>query len=119
MTASAYSLSILVPDAGFAVVQGEVVIGGLHGASRHHHCAYCKSWLFTRPDGMDGFVNVRASMLDDPHWFVPFVETSTGEGYPWARTGAVHSFADIPDDAVFEPIVAEFVERGARPSSPR
>ena len=117
MTASAYSLSILVPDAGFAVVQGEVVIGGLHGASRHHHCAHCKSWLFTRPEGMDGFVNVRATMLDDARWFVPFVETSTAEGFPWARTGAVHSFEGIPDDEVFGPIVGEFRERGARPSS--
>jgi hypothetical protein len=24
-------------------------------------------------------VNVRASLLDDPSWFVPFIETMTGE----------------------------------------
>jgi hypothetical protein len=67
---------------------------------------------------MDFMVNLRASMLDVREWFVPFVETCTAEGFPWARTGAVHSFANIPDASVFGPIVAEFAERGARPGSP-
>ncbi|MDP3174465.1 MAG: GFA family protein [Phenylobacterium sp.] len=36
MTSSAFSLSAAIPADGFAVVQGEPVIGGLHGASRHY-----------------------------------------------------------------------------------
>jgi len=115
MTASAFSLSVLVPASGFEVVAGEPVIGGLHGAARHFHCEHCKSWLFTRPDGMAGFVNVRATMLDDAAWFVPFVETSTAEALPWARTSATHSFANIPPAEVFGPIVEEFARVGARP----
>src|SRR5688572_3174914 len=60
MTAGPYSLSVAVPASGFAVVAGEPVIGGLHGASRHYHCPHCKSWLFTRPEGMDEMmVNLR------------------------------------------------------------
>ena len=116
MSASAFSLSILVPASGFAVTAGEPVIGGLHGAARHHHCAHCKTWAFTRPEGMDAFVNVRATMLDDHAWFVPFVETSRAEGFPWAATGATHSFPNIPPAEAFGPIVADFQQRGARPS---
>jgi hypothetical protein len=115
MTASAFSLSILVPDAGFAITAGEPVPGGLHGAARHFHCDYCKSWLFTRPDGMDAFVNVRATMLDDAGWFAPFVETSTAEALPWAKTGAVHSFPNIPEPTVWGPIVEAFARDGAHP----
>ena len=115
MSASAYSLSIAVPAAGFAVTSGEPVIGGLHGASRHFHCPHCKSWMFTRPERLDDLVNVRATMLDDHAWFAPYVETSRAEGFAWATTGAVHSFPDMPDVQVFGPLVAEFAERGPRP----
>jgi hypothetical protein len=115
MTASAFSLSVLVPAAGFEVTTGEPVIGGLHGAAHHFHCEYCKSWLFTRPDGMDAFVNVRATMLDDARWFAPFVETSTAEALRWAKTAAVHSFPNIPAPEVWGPIVEAFAREGARP----
>jgi hypothetical protein len=72
--------------------------------------------MFTRPDGMDGLVNVRATMLEDASWFVPFVETSTAEKLPWATTGATHSFSNIPPSEAFGPIVAEFARLGARPA---
>ncbi|MCI3133203.1 GFA family protein [Phenylobacterium aquaticum] len=49
MTASAFSLSVLVPAAGFTVTAGEPVIGGLHGSPKHFHCPHCMSWMFTRP----------------------------------------------------------------------
>jgi hypothetical protein len=56
MSASAYSLSVAVPSDGFEVIQGEPVIGGLHGdQSRHHHCDWCKSWVFTRIKPRTGF----------------------------------------------------------------
>ncbi len=115
MTASAFSLSMLVPSAGFEITAGEPVIGGIHGPDRHFHCDYCKSWLFTRPSGMDAFVNVRAMMLDDRAWFIPFVETNTATAFPWASTGATHSFRDIPAPEAWGPLIAEFAARGARP----
>ncbi|MGE0546960.1 MAG: GFA family protein [Kofleriaceae bacterium] len=115
MTASAFSLSLFLPIQGFEVIQGEPVIGGIHGPDRHFHCEHCKSWLFTRPNGMDPFVNVRATVLDDHSWFVPFVETSTSEALPWAKTGATHSFANVPPPDVYEPIVEQFARQGARP----
>lgn len=115
MSASAFSLSILVPAAGFEITQGEPVLGGMHGPPKHFHCPHCKSWMFTRPDGIDHLVNVRATMLDDHAWYAPFVETCRSEGLPWATTGAVHSFPNIPSPEVFGPIAAEFAERGPRP----
>ena len=73
--ASAFSLSAAFPEEAFQITQGDTVIGGLHGSeARHHHCAHCKSWLFTRWGDM---VNLRAPMLDDPAWFEPFIETWT------------------------------------------
>ena len=105
MTASAHSLTLTVPAAGFRVTQGEPVIGGLHGPTRHFGCGHCLSSVFTRPEGMDGFVNLRATMLDQQGWFVPFVEVRRDEMLPWAGTPAPHRYPSDPD----------FAARGARP----
>ena len=70
---------------------GGLVVGGVHGSPPHFHCDYCKSWMVTRVEGPQAFVNVRATMLADHSWFVPFVETATAEALPWAKTGAKHS----------------------------
>ena len=66
ITASAFSTCIAVPIDGFAVTQGEPVIGGLHGEqARHALCDWCKSRLFTRIEPDMGFLNIHATMLDD------------------------------------------------------
>jgi hypothetical protein len=65
---------------------------------------------------MEGFVNLRASTLDDHTWYAPFVETSTAEALPWAKTGAKHSFPNIPALEVWGPIVAEFATSGPHPA---
>ncbi len=97
MSASAFSLSVAVPAAGFAVVTGTTVIGGIHDPHvHHHHCDHCKSWMFTRMDPDQGFVNVRATMLDDVRWFEPFIETWCSEALPWARTAARHRYEGFP-----------------------
>ena len=112
MSASAYSLSAAVPAEGFEVIEGEPVIGGLHGPDAHHyHCPHCKSWMFTRPEGMDWFVNLRPTMLDDAKWFSPFIETYTSEKLPWATTPAVHSYETFPPFEAYEGLVKEFMRR--------
>jgi hypothetical protein len=109
MTGSAFSTSIAVPAEGFEVIAGEPVIGGLHGdQSRHHHCDWCKSWLFTTITPDMGFVNVRATMLDDASWYVPFIETFTSEALPWAKTPAPHSYPAFPPMEEFGRLTAEF-----------
>jgi len=114
MTASAFSLSVAIPSAGFEIIRGEPVIGGLHGAARHFFCGYCMSWMFTRAEGMDWFVNVRATMLDDPSWFTPFVETWTREKLAWATTPARHSFAELPELAAYAGLIAEYQAQAAQ-----
>jgi hypothetical protein len=96
MTAGAYSLSLGYPRSALTILSGEPVIGGLHGATRHYHCDYCKSWLYTEPDAVPDFVNVRTTMLDNPPSEPPFVETYAAEGLPWARTGAAHRYENLP-----------------------
>lgn len=116
MTASAYSLTVIVAADGFEVTEGEPILGGLKGpVSRHHHCPSCLSWVFTRAKGFEGFVNLRASVLDDRRWFQPFIELWTDEKLPWAATGARHSFATSPEMADFQPLTEAFRAEGARP----
>jgi hypothetical protein len=97
----------------FKVMSGEPVIGGLHGATRHYFCPHCMSWVFTRPEGMDEFVNVRATLMDDARRFIPFLETYTDEMLPWAKTPAVHSFRKFPPPEQFPALLAEFAKRFA------
>jgi len=111
MSSSAFSLSAAIPTEGFAVTQGEPVIGGLHGAAQHYFCSYCMSWLFTKPEGMDWFVNLRPTMLDDPAEFAPFVETWTSEKLPWATTSAVHSYDKLPQMAEYELLTRDYAEQ--------
>ena len=116
MTGSAYSLTLSLPTDGFEVVSGEPVIGGLGGPQVHHfHCPSCKSWMFTRAEGFDWFVNLRPSMLDEHHWFVPYVELWTSEKLPWATTPARHGYETVPQMADFEMLMQAYAEEGARP----
>ncbi len=115
LSASAFSLTMAIPAEGFATTKGEPVAGGLHGPHRQLYCAHCKNWMFTLPQGLDFFVNVRATMLDAHDWFVPFVEVNTAEKLPWATTPARHSFATQPDLDGYAPLVEAFAREGARP----
>jgi hypothetical protein len=115
MTASAFALTLTLPEHGLRVTQGEPVIGGLHGATRHFFCPYCLTWMFTRPAGDDGFVNLRPSTLDDHAWFAPFIEVFTEAKLPWAETGAVHSYPTFPEMADYGSLARDYAERGARP----
>jgi hypothetical protein len=108
MTSSAYSLSVAFPSEAFTVTQGEPVIGGLHGALQHYFCAYCMSWMFTRPPGLDWFVNVRTSLLDDAERFAPCIETCTKEKLSWATTPAVHSYETFPPQDEFPRLIAAY-----------
>jgi hypothetical protein len=99
-----------IPSEGISVIEGEPVIGGLHGATRHYFCPYCMSWMFKRAEGLDWFVNLRPTMLDDPSWFVPFVETFTEEKLAWATTPAVHSYRRFPPFEDYEGLTKEYAK---------
>jgi hypothetical protein len=109
MSSSAFSLTALCPVAGFAVTQGEPVIGGLHREElRHFFCGYCMTWMFTRPAALPDMVNVRPTLLDDHAWFTPFMETYAKTKLAWAHTGALHSFAEFPSPEELEGLRQSF-----------
>ena len=108
MSSSAYSLSAAIPADGFEVVQGEPVIGGLHGATRHYFCGWCMTWMFTRPEGIDFFVNVRPTMLEDTSWYAPLIETFTSEKLAFAATGAKHSYPQYPAMEEYQGLIGEY-----------
>lgn len=109
MSASACSLTAMVPTAAFHVTRGEPVRGGIKGPELDHRfCAHCMTWIFTRIAGMDAFVNVRPTMFDDPRWSRPFIETMTAEKLPWAETGARYSFVGFPPVEDYGRLMEEF-----------
>ncbi|ABI64614.1 glutathione-dependent formaldehyde-activating, GFA [Maricaulis maris MCS10] len=108
MSGGAYSLTVAVPGARFAVTVGEPVIGGLHGDDiRHFHCPHCLSWVFTRPTGMD-LVNIRTPMLDDPSGFMPFLETCTKDRLEGVTLTAPHSYEAFPPMEEFGDLLAAY-----------
>ena len=109
MSASAFSLTAMVPPSAFHVTAGETVRGGAKTPQLDHRfCPECMSWMFTRIEGVDAFLNVRATMLDDPRWSTPFIETVTSEKLPWAQTPARHSYASYPPPEDFGMLLAGF-----------
>lgn len=66
------------------------------------------SWLFTRPEGMDDFVNVRSAMLEDSRDYKPFIETYTDEKLEWATTGAKHNFSKFPPQEKFPELLQAY-----------
>lgn len=112
MSSSAFSLTAMIPSSGFKVTEGKPVIGGLHGPQQQHYfCAYCMTWMFTRIEGVDAFVNVRPSLFNDHSWFVPFVETMTKEKLSWAQTPARHHYEAFPPLEDYEKLMGEFARQ--------
>lgn len=115
MSSSAFSLSAAIPADGFEVTAGDPVIGGMHGEARHHFCGWCMTWMFTRPAGMDWFVNVRPTMFEDKAWFVPFMETFTDEKLAWAGTPATHSYGQLPPMEAWDGLMADYAATHGEP----
>lgn len=107
LSASAFSLTAMVPAEGFALLSGETRIGALHGANPYVYCANCLNWLYTELTSAP-FVNVRSTMFDVPAWSTPFVESSVSEKLPWATTPAKHSFEKFPEPHQYGSLMAEY-----------
>lgn len=109
MSASAFSLTAMVPAEAFRVTAGEPEKGGIRGTQLDHFfCPDCKTWMFTRIDGRD-FINVRPTMFDNATWTEPFIETMTAEKLPWAQTPARYSFEGFPPAEDYQRLIEEFV----------
>ncbi len=113
MSASAFSLTAMIPPGAFRVTAGGPVIGGLRGPDLHHHfCPRCMTWMFTRVAGVDAFLNLRPSVLDDRSWFVPYIETMTRQRLPWVQTPARHRFEAFPSMEELAALMEEFARAG-------
>ena len=66
------------------------------------------SWLFTRPEGLDAFVNVRSPMLDDAAAWPPYIEVWTREKLPGASSGASRSYETVPEDDSWPELLADY-----------
>jgi hypothetical protein len=100
LTGGAYSLTLMIPTAGFEV-DGETQIGALHRAeSQHHYCPRCLTWLYTTAPTLEamGFLNVTQKL-------------------PGVVTGAKHAFSSFPPSAEYGRLMQEYAAEGARPRS--
>lgn len=110
MTGSAFVLGAMYH--GDAVsIEGETVLGGLKAASKHHCCAECLSWVFTRAEGFAPFINIHMAALGGLPHAPPFMETCTDEKLAWVNTGAEHSFPGFPAPEQFPELLAGFAAR--------
>ena len=113
MTASAFSLTVMVQEDAFELTAGAPVVGALHAAdAQHWHCPHCMSWTHSTFTPAQGFVNVRATMLDELDWFTPFVETMAAEKLAWVDLPVRHSFDRWPSAEQFGPLLAEYAAFG-------
>ncbi|QIK79982.1 aldehyde-activating protein [Sphingomonas piscis] len=108
MSSSAFSLSSLYPAVQFEQLSGETDIGGLKGGTRHSFCASCLSWLWTVPEGLDDYVNIRSPMLEDASGRRAFLDCWLTEKLPWASSGACKRYDTVPEPHEFEALAAEY-----------
>jgi hypothetical protein len=66
------------------------------------------SWMYTVPEGLDAFVNVRSTMFDDAPEHRPYVEMCVKEALPGATSGAVRSYEGFPQESEFPELVAGY-----------
>lgn len=116
LTSGPYSLTLMIPKSGFSVTSGETVIGGLHrDDGRQHYCPHCLGWLYTTGASLQGFVNFRATMLDDASWVRPFIDTMTAEQLSGVVSGAARAFAAWPAESDHPELMQAYAREGARP----
>lgn len=112
LTGSAFSISAMYPADALEVTAGEPVAGGLHGPHQQLFCPHCLSWVFTRPDGADWLVNVRATQFDESAE-APFVEMYTDEKLPWVSMPVKRSFPRFPEADDWRELMDAFKATGA------
>lgn len=97
LSASAFSLTAMIPSDGFRLLAGSPVAKPLPQSPRlHHFCPTCMTWIYTKIAGSEDSVRLRPTLLNKRSWCTPFIEMMTRDRLPWATTPARHSFEDYP-----------------------
>ena len=118
MTASAFSLGLVVPRDGLALEGGTepralAKVGGSGAISTRYLCPVCATWTHTETAGSPDIAVVRPSSLDTRDWVRPLVQIFTRSAHPWALMATAFSFdAEFGDPA---PFVAAFAASDIRP----
>lgn len=117
LTAGAFSIGLAVPEAGFAVVDGEprswTKIADSGKPSHQYWCAVCHGWTHTVAEGSPGVVVVRASTLDDSDWVRPVGQIFLRSAYPWAKLPVALNYEEEFDDT--GPLERAFARSDIRP----
>ncbi len=114
LTASAFSLTAMIPEHGFSCT-GEVIRGGLGEPTRAHwFCKSCLGFVFSRVAWAPHRVNLRSSLLEEGASLAPFIEVMTEQKLPWAQVDVVHSFARTPSSvAELDALMAAYAKANA------
>lgn len=121
MSASAFSLGMAVPAAGFAllsdvaprVLDKQAESGA---TSTRYLCPACTTWTHTTTTGSPDTVIVRPSSLDDMGWVRPIAEIFTRSAHSWARLATPFRYDTEFEDPA--PIVEAFAHSNIRPTAP-
>ncbi len=114
MSSSAFALTLTFASHGLEITRGDPVPGGMRSDDlQHNFCDACKSWAFTRVPQF-GLVNVRATLLDDARWFVPYLETYRSTKLPWVEAPAKESYAEFPDPNDFPAVLERYTDWARR-----
>ncbi|MGA3403784.1 MAG: GFA family protein [Acetobacteraceae bacterium] len=112
-TGSAFSMSVVLPADGLAIVAGTAVRterrlpSGLTNIS--WACSACYSRLYTQREGRPT-LNLRAGTLDDTSNIRPVAQFWTDSAQPWALiTDNILSYAEQPTD--YAPLLAAWGRR--------
>jgi hypothetical protein len=115
MSSSAFSLSLALPSEGFTITEGTPVLGGFRGATQHFFCPDCMSWMFTRPERMDQYVNLRLVNARRAAMGRAIHRGLDRRGVPVGKTAAVHCYTTQPDFEDYGRLIEDFSQRGACP----
>ena len=69
-------------------------------------------WLFTLPDSMDPFVDIRATSMEDARSYGPPIKTKSAEKLPWAVTGAVRRLERFSTAEAFRALLTQYGGQG-------
>ena len=121
LSASAFSLGMVVLKEGFSVTEGDDAIhcwskiGSSGKESRQFTCAVCSGWLYTQADSAAAFTIVRPTTLDDHRWVKPIAQIFTRSALPWALKQVQFSYETEFEDPA--PIQQAFAVSGIRPGA--
>ena len=108
MSASAFSLSSLYAADRVDLDSSTTVRGGLKSGPDHRFCGACMTWLYTVPEGMDDYVNIRSNLFATASQHRPFCDMWLDEGLGWADSGAERHYGTVPADEEFGALVAAY-----------